>query len=78
MERIEKVLRFSQSLYLRDAVTHSAAAYTGLFRAHVLEDGHDVVVHIDGEDVNDELLDNFANHVLFETVRLRQATTENR
>jgi hypothetical protein len=71
MEGIEKVIRFSQSLYAKEAVIRAAGAYAEHFRTRIAEDGGDVVVHIDGDDAGEDILDNFANHVLFEAVRMR-------
>lgn len=65
------LLRFARSLYARDAVDRAAAAYAGLMNTKVVEEGDDLVVRVD-EETTSEVLDSFANHVLFETVRLRQ------
>lgn len=69
------LLRFARSLYARDAVDRAASAYATLLDARVGEEGDDLVVRIDAETPG-EILDNFANHVLFETVRLRQRAAE--
>ena len=72
------LLTFSKSLYLREAVDRAAGAYASHLAAQVEENGDDVVVRVKGDDPGEEIVDNFMNHVLFETVRLRQQAAETR
>ncbi len=69
-------IAFSKSLYLREAVERAAVAYAAHMPAKIEEDGDDLIVRIEGDDFDESIVDNFANHVLFETVQLRQRTTE--
>jgi hypothetical protein len=70
-------LAFSRSLYTPEAVRDAVAAYQELARFEVLEGGDDVQVRVSDPDpeVND-LLDEFCNHVLFETVKQFRAVKE--
>lgn len=68
-------VRFSRSLYLREAIDRTAAAYSTLLNATVEEEGADVVVRVAGTPTVD-LLDNFSNHALHETVRMRRIPAE--
>jgi hypothetical protein len=65
------LLAFSKSLYVREAIDRAAVAYSAHLDARIEENDHDLVVQIDGDDT-DDMADHFANHVLFETIRLRQ------
>ena len=70
-------LSFSRSLYTPEAVRDAVAAYQELARFEVLEGGDDVQVRVSDPDpeVND-LLDEFCNHVLFETVKQFRSVKE--
>jgi len=70
-------LSFSRSLYTPEAVRDAVAAYQALARFEVIEGGDDMQVRVSEPDpeVND-LLDEFCNHVLFETVQQFRATKE--
>jgi len=67
-------LAFSRDLYAAEAVDEAVRAYAGLARFAVSQGGADVLVEVSEPDpeVADVLLDEFCNHVLNETVRLRQ------
>jgi hypothetical protein len=70
-------LSFSRSLYTPEAVREAVVAYQELARFELLEGGDymRVVVSDPDPEVND-LLDEFCNHVLFETVKQFRAAKE--
>jgi len=72
------LLAFSKSLYLREAIDRAAAAYAGHLTVQIEDAEGNLVIHTAGDEPGQEILDNFANHVLFETVRLRKAQLEGR
>ncbi len=68
-------LTLHRSLYRPDAVRTAATAFGELARIDVRDRDHEVVItfaDVDA-DVEEVLLDAFANHALFETVRARRA-----
>jgi hypothetical protein len=69
---VAKTLAFSKSLYSAEAVRSAMDAYRDL-AAFDLAPGVaalDLTVSLPDGEPTDELLDEFANHVLYETVRL--------
>ncbi len=73
MPAVPESLTFHRSLYAPPAVRVAAAAFASLATIEVLERENETFVTLSGidPDVASELLDAFANHVLFETIRLR-------
>jgi hypothetical protein len=70
-------LSFSRSLYTPAAVRHAVAAYQELAQFDVVEGADDVHVKVTDPDPEvGDLLDEFCNHVLFETVKEFRAGKE--
>jgi hypothetical protein len=65
---MEKIVRFSASLY-SEAAIHAAAAAYGV-AVSVKKEAGDFAVEID---LADDVVDHFANHVLHETIVSRHA-----
>jgi hypothetical protein len=70
-------LSFSRSLYTPEAVRDAVAAYQELARFELLEGGDEMRVMVSEPDPEvSDLLDEFCNHVLFETVKHFRAAKE--
>jgi hypothetical protein len=69
-----QTLSFARDLYSAEAVDEAVKAYAGLAQFAVSQVESDLVVQVSepDPDVADVLADEFCNHVLNETVRLRQ------
>lgn len=68
---------FSRSLYPPEAVREAVAAYQELAKFDVVDGGDDMLVKISDPDPEvTDLLDEFCNHVLFETVKQFRAAKE--
>lgn len=70
-------LSFSRSLYVPAAVRDAVAAYQELAKFDVVEGADELIVKVSEPDPEvDDLLDEFCNHVLFETVKQFRAEKE--
>jgi hypothetical protein len=70
-------LSFSRSLYTPAAVRQAVAAYQELAKFDVVDGGDELLVKISDPDPEVfDLLDEFCNHVLFETVTEFRADKE--
>jgi hypothetical protein len=70
-------LSFSRSLYTPEAVRAAVTAYQELAEFDVVDRGDDFLVNISNPDPEvSDLLDEFCNHVLFETVKQFRAGKE--
>ncbi len=63
----ERTLSFHSSLYSRQGVDAAVAIYAEHAEARVIEREHELVVVLQTDE--ELLLDAFANHALFETIR---------
>jgi hypothetical protein len=70
-------LCFSRSLYTPEAVQGAVVAYHELAKFEVIDGGDEVRVKVSEPDPEvDDLLDEFCNHVLFETVKQFRSAKE--
>lgn len=66
---------FATGLYLPEAVEVAAVEYRPFTDIHISQDGDGMVAQFQDEEVDDEIIHAFCNHVLHETITRKRRST---